>query len=672
MREIIKLSQEVIGQIAAGEVVERPAAAIKELVENSIDAGSKNITVEIREGGIRYFRVSDNGHGIPPEQIRMAFERHATSKIINTDDLYHINTLGFRGEALASIAAVAKVTCTTRTAAQEYGICATIENGQFLDIKESASPIGTSIVVEKIFQNTPVRLKFLKKPAYEAAAVADYMMRLILSRPDIAFRFMNDGKTVYRSSGDGKLANAVFCVYGAETLKALQPVHGSMNGLLMDGFVGVNELSKGNRNHQSFYINDRYFQNLDLSHAVEEACKGRVMIGKFPMCILKLQLPSNTVDVNVHPNKLEVRFQNSKAISEAAENIIRDSFSENTLKNAMTGGRSVNSEDSTDNLSKSAFLVETKTVNETASKIMTNAASADFSKKGSDNSKPLLSKENKAVYSVSNQPDIPAATFEKKSAATVREHQPALTLNESAAVYQVRKTNITNDRPIPLKKQSISATPVPVPAEQSSILSGEETAAVAKPNEIVYIGTVFNTYLIFEHQQKVLLVDQHAAHEKILFERYMKQYQGETCSQTLLCPKLVRLSAAEILQQSEWIPSLREAGFVIEPFDEHCVSVYGIPVILDMLETPEILLHEAINEWELGKRNPNSESIRARIAQMACKHAIKGGNSLNQAELKELISQIVNSDTEPYCPHGRPIVVEVSQRDLEKKFKRVQ
>lgn len=322
------LSDEVIGKIAAGEVVERPAAAIKELVENSLDAGASAVTVEIRDGGISYFRVTDNGSGIRGEDIRMAFERHATSKIRRTDDLFSIQTLGFRGEALASIAAVAHVTCTTRTKADPSGIKVQNNGGTIESIEEAACPEGTTFVVRDLFFNTPVRLKFLKKPVTEAGYVSDLMMRLILSRPDVSFRYVSQGKTLYHSAGDGKLSSAVFSIYGREMLRSMHEVDGHQAGLILKGFVGVGESGRGSRNHQSFFINGRYMKSSILSAAVEAACRERVLSGKYPTCVLHLTMPYDTVDVNVHPNKLEVRFQNEAAIAEAVEAIVADALAD--------------------------------------------------------------------------------------------------------------------------------------------------------------------------------------------------------------------------------------------------------------------------------------------------------------------------------------------------------
>ena len=338
MAAIRKLSQEIIGRIAAGEVVERPASVVKEMVENAIDAGATHITVEVRGGGVEYLRITDDGKGIPAEEIRMAFERHATSKLQTAEQLFDIHTLGFRGEALASVAAVAKVTCTTKTADAPLGIRAKIEGGEFVDIRQAASPVGTTFVVEDLFYNTPVRRKFLKKPAQEASLVSDYILRLMLSHPEIAFRFVNQGKTIYQSIGDGKVESVLYRVYGKDAFAQMHHVSGNMNGLILEGYVGVGELSRGNRQQQSFFINGRYFRSGLMSRAVESGCEGRVMIGRFPMCALFLQLPYSLVDVNVHPNKLEVRFQNEAAIAQAVKTLVSEALHGQSLGAQLNTG----------------------------------------------------------------------------------------------------------------------------------------------------------------------------------------------------------------------------------------------------------------------------------------------------------------------------------------------
>ena len=330
-QSIRQLPPDVIGQIAAGEVVERPAVAIKELVENSMDAGATAITVDIKEGGLASFRVSDNGSGIRPEDIKLAFARHATSKIRTADDLYGVKSLGFRGEALASIAAVSRLTCQTRARGQESGISVRNEGGEILEIRDAACPEGTTFTVKDLFFNAPVRRKFLKKPATETAHVSDLMARLILSHPSISFRFMADGKLIYFSAGDSKLESAVMSVYGMPTLKLLTKVEGNMNGLLLSGYVGVGDAGRGNRSHQHFFLNGRAMKSGILSAAVETACRQRVTIGRFPMCVLHLDMPFELADVNVHPNKWEVRFQDERGVRQAVETIIFETLEKTNL-----------------------------------------------------------------------------------------------------------------------------------------------------------------------------------------------------------------------------------------------------------------------------------------------------------------------------------------------------
>ena len=325
-KRILALPEEVIGQIAAGEVVERPAAAVKELVENALDAGATAVTVDIREGGTAQIRVSDNGSGIDPRDVRMAFERHATSKLRTAEELIGVSTLGFRGEALASIAAVSHVKLTTRTKEAETGLSVQDDGGQITEIRDAACPQGTSVQVKDLFYNAPVRKKFLRKNSFETAAVTELMTRFILSRPDIAFRYQADGKNVFFSSGDGKLESAVMAVFGVDVLRLMTKVQGVMNGVKVEGYVGVGDLSRSNRSQEYFFLNNRVMKSTLLGNAVETACHQRVMIGRFPMCVLHLTMPFENADVNVHPNKWEVRFQNEFAVRDAVETLVREAL----------------------------------------------------------------------------------------------------------------------------------------------------------------------------------------------------------------------------------------------------------------------------------------------------------------------------------------------------------
>ncbi len=668
-RPIQKLSPQVIGQIAAGEVVERPASAVKELVENSIDAGATAITVELKEGGVSYLRVSDNGCGIPSGQIRMAFERHATSKIASAQELFDIHTLGFRGEALASIAAVSKVTLTTRTAAEDFGVRAQVEAGEVLDVREAATPVGTTILVQDLFYNTPVRLKFLKKPAMEASQVSDYMMRLILSKPHISFRFVNQGKTVYQSVGDGSPESALYCVFGKDAMRQMRRVHGVMNGLILDGFVGVGELSRGNRQLQSFFVNGRYFRDAALSKALENACQGWVMIGKFPCCALYLQLPYEQVDVNVHPNKLEVRFQNLSGIAGAVEEIVKEGLGSQSLEDRLKGTEQA--------------LVQAP--QEEGFSLVSLGVGGD--------PQPEAPRKPEAQEPAAS-PIEGIAVEEKPEAEAIQEQlskldpailPPAKSLEERALRQSLAPASIARVMVAPYGLNPATPLTPSIPPLQSppappaqSVASAPEAPVQERLVEeetrqpLRLIGIAFQTYWLFEAGERLLWVDQHAAHERILYDKLWKQYQGEHISQRLLAPQLVQLTAQECAMVMEWKPVLEEAGFAVEEFDETSVAVHAVPTIFGKNESPRELLVEALDECQAQRGQVTRERMRKQVMQMACKKAIKAGDRLSDAEVTHLLEQMLLTGMMPTCPHGRPVVTEITRRDLEKRFKRIQ
>lgn len=694
MAEIRKLSSELIGKIAAGEVVERPASVVKELVENAIDAGATHITVELRGGGIEYLRISDNGKGIPAGQIRLAFERHATSKLQTEAELYCIHTLGFRGEALASVAAVAKVTCTTKTADAEFGVRCQVEGGEFTDIRQAASPVGTTFVVEDLFYNTPVRRKFLKKPAIEAGLVSDYMLRLILSHPEIAFRFVSQGKTIYHSMGDGKLDSALFCLYGKDAFRQMIPVSGHQSGVVLKGFIGVGELSRGNRQQQSFFINGRFFRSGVLSRALENGCEGRVMIGKFPMCALFLEMPYQNVDVNVHPNKLEVRFQDESAVAEAIRQIVYDTLHQEQLGQRL---RTPASEKPAP-VSQSGFTVTelpgapdaVKTVPAApavaaqpaapaADRLQTDAALEQKDEATAENTAhlrpvtvPVQTGGGGAFHASYGaaprtvfQPAAPSVWDRPRNAAP----KPAAgwgNAEERPAVPEIRETAV----PQPVKPAPAAPGSVPQPPEQTRLAeveTKEEADAVPR-----LVGIVFDTYWIFETGDRLLWLDQHAAHERILYDRFMKRYDGEQISQRLLSPQLVQLSGRDMALFEEIQPYLEKAGFQAEAFDERSVAVHAIPTLFGENGDPKELFLEALDQWQQGRGEKTSDRMRSQVAQMACKHAIKGGDRLNPQEIQGFLKEMLQSQSMPTCPHGRPIVVETTRYALEKRFKRIQ
>ncbi len=694
MAEIRKLSSELIGKIAAGEVVERPASVVKELVENAIDAGATHITVELRGGGIEYLRISDNGKGIPAGQIRLAFERHATSKLQTEEELYRIHTLGFRGEALASVAAVAKVTCTTKTADAEFGVRCQVEGGEFTDIRQAASPVGTTFVVEDLFYNTPVRRKFLKKPAIEAGLVSDYMLRLILSHPEIAFRFVSQGKTIYHSMGDGKLDSALFCLYGKDAFRQMIPVSGHQSGVVLKGFIGVGELSRGNRQQQSFFINGRFFRSGVLSRALENGCEGRVMIGKFPMCALFLEMPYQNVDVNVHPNKLEVRFQDESAVAEAVRQIVYDALHQEQLGQRLRAPASEKPAPVTESgftvtelpgapdavkPVPAAPAVAAQPAAPAADRPQTDAALEQKDEAAAANAAPLrpvtvpVQTGGGGAFHASYgaaprtvfQPAAPSVWDRPRNAAP----KPAAgwgNAEERPAVPEIRETAV----PQPVKPAPAAPGSVPQPPEQTRLAeveTPEEAAAVPR-----LVGIVFDTYWIFEAGDRLLWLDQHAAHERILYDRFMKRYDGEQISQRLLSPQLVQLSGRDMALFEEIQPYLEKAGFQAEAFDERSVAVHAIPTLFGENGDPKELFLEALDQWQQGRGEKTSDRMRSQVAQMACKHAIKGGDKLNQQEIQGFLKEMLQSQSMPTCPHGRPIVIETTRYALEKRFKRIQ
>ena len=647
-KRIQLLSDEVIGKIAAGEVVERPASAIKELVENSLDAGASAVTVEIKDGGIASIRVTDNGSGIRQSDIRMAFERHATSKLTEAKELSSIATLGFRGEALASIAAVSRVTCTTRTRDDVSGIRVKNEGGKILSIEEAACPEGTTFLVKDLFFNTPVRLRFLKKPAAEAALVSDLMMRLILSRPDVSFRYISQGRTLYHSAGDGKLESAVFSIYGNEMLRTMRRVQGHQGGVLLDGYVGIGESGRSSRGNQSFFINGRYMQSALLSTAVETACRERVMIGKYPTCVLHLTMPYEAVDVNVHPNKLTVRFADEAAVSLAVETLVREAIAD---RDALQ--RPVQMQ-----------LTEDRTP------VLRAEVVKDREAVPLDVVRSVPPKAD-APAEPSPIPRGPVPVAVPPKAAPM----PAAALREPQAAYTVplAATPAAPAAPAPSVSSVPPKTPLPA-AEMTRPVEAEQLMVPAvqdAPKPLRVIGVLFKTYILVEYEDQLLMIDQHAVHERLLFDRLSKAYDQHEAGQELLVPMIETVTRREQEVLAENSALLEAIGFTVEPFGDSEVSVRSVPMILGEAQTRGFL-HEVLDQLMGDPRTFTMEKRRAAILQTACKHAVKGGETLTEDAIRDLIERMVRDRVTPTCPHGRPLVVAITHTELDKKFKRIQ
>lgn len=668
------LTDEVIGKIAAGEVVERPSAAIKELVENSLDAGASAVTVEIRDGGISYFRVTDNGSGIQQSEIRMAFERHATSKITRAQDLYAIETLGFRGEALASIAAVSHVTCTTRTKADVSGVKVQNDGGRIAAIEEAACPEGTTFVVRDLFFNTPVRLKFLKKPATEAGLVADLMMRLILSRPDVSFRFISQGKTLYHSAGDGKLASAVFAIYGSGALRSMRAVDGCEGGMVVKGYVGIGDSARGNRGHQSFFINGRYMKSTLLSNAVEAACRERVTIGKYPVCVLHLTMPYDAVDVNVHPNKLEVRFQDEPRIAESLEALVRDAITEPDILANPPQLHLTNQPTAQTPVQVTRLTVNAPTVAQTGSAPVLPQPKAPIPEKTEPRTFQAPAKETSV--------QLPKAPVESAYAAPVLRESASVVPNYMEVPQQEKQTKarteseVKENRPmsvVPLNRPMSAALENRPQSKASSEEKQTEQASFLPdaPKPLKFLGAVFNTYILVEYNDHLLLIDQHAVHERLLFDRMMKAYDEHTCGQELLIPMVVTVNRREQALLVEHHDLLSALGLTVEPFGDTEMSIRTIPMILGQPQAVDFL-HEILDQLAGERGVISMERRRAAIMQMACKKAVKGGEALSEEDIRHLVTTMVDQHVTPTCPHGRPLVVALSHTELDRRFKRLQ
>lgn len=726
---IHQLTDEVIGQIAAGEVVERPASAIKELVENSMDAGATAISVEIRDGGVSFLKVTDNGKGILPQDIRLAFARHATSKIRNASDIYGVRTLGFRGEALASVAAVSRVQLVTRARGNETGIMAVNEAGVITELKDAACPEGTSITVKDLFFNAPVRLKFLRKPAFETAAVSDLIAALIISHPEISFRFKADGKTIYFSAGDGTIDSAVLCVFGLDVLRQLKKVSGSMSGVMLDGFVGVGELARGNRSRQYFFLNGRLMKSSLLSGALENACRQRIMTGRFPICMLFITMPYENVDVNVHPNKWEVRFSDERGVRNAVETLIFEALNKQGILESTPNLFSPASlpDENTPSLRQPANITVSGTipadepakdlpsaekgpscpepVSDSPSHSMTRAETPSLrsSEKKPSDIKPekAASPETESKQDVSVSPSagiigladlLRSITGSQTGNSDTNKVPPSV---DPAQVHSAQDPGLPGFAPEkgplhttpPISSPAYTPRPdisVPIShvAEPNAEYHAEIPSCIAQDDlcsaagkteraEVRYIGVVFNTYILLEYQDRMLFCDQHAAHERLLYERLVRESeQNGILSQELMIPLLIDLSPASYAVYSENTDLLREAGFDSEDFGDMQVKLLGVPVILGQPQVQRCFM-DALDE--LARTGSYSHQDRvSRIMQTACKHAIKGGEEVNPIQLSGLIRSILEARIPPTCPHGRPLFIDVKKHDLEKRFKRIQ
>ena len=656
------LDAATVGRIAAGEVVERPASVVKELVENSLDAGATSVTVEIRDGGIGYMRVTDNGCGIEPGQVRLAFENHATSKLVTPEQLDDIRTLGFRGEALPSIAAVARVEMTTRAKAQEAGTRLNVEGGRNMTVREIGCPEGTTVIMRDLFFNIPVRRAFLRKAQYEAALVNDTVARMILGSPKISFRFINNGRTVYHSFGDGDLRHAVFAVYGRETAENMLEVDQSEGAMRIRGLVGVGEQAKATRAHEAFFINGRSVRCPLLSQALESVCRERVTIGMYPMCALHLTLAPGSVDVNVHPNKLEVRFRDEAATRIAVESMLRD---------ALQGGSMLRLK-----AEKPAIVEEKHTVEQLPLPDMDNVTANTTEVQNAQTEVVNQKTEVSDIATKVVKDTLPDDAFE----ALIQAERRRLGISPSGS--ELRETAFApwpKRSPVPdvmtfagggtvpfaqMHAPMATKTPPAQPIEQLTLAQDKDSA----PYRV--IGVLFKTYILLECEDAFLLIDQHAAHERLRYDAMAKAVEEGVASQRLLTPQIVRVSAREMTLVEENMDALTAAGYDISPIGDRDLQIRAVPHIHGHAElTPRFM--DVISSLS-GLGSAALEARRDEILQAACKGAVKAGDALSDSEIKALLSQMEASGAPPTCPHGRPVIKTFSRREIERMFRRIQ
>ena len=687
MPRINVLPKNIADLIAAGEVVERPSSVIKEFVENSIDAGSKNITVEIQNGGKTYIRVTDNGCGIDRDDVRKAFISHATSKIKDILDLDAISTLGFRGEALASVCAVSRVEMLTKTEDADVGTRYVIEGGEEILIDDAGCPVGTTLVVRDLFYNIPARLKFLKKDVQEGNYIASIVEKIAVSNPSVSFKFIREGKLQFSTPGDGNLKSAIYAVFGKEFTENLLPVKNSQNGITVKGFTTKPTSCKSSRSMQIFYVNNRYVKSVVFLSALEAAYKNSIMVGKYPGCVLFIDLPFEAVDVNVHPAKTEVRFYDEKRIFDCIYNGVLSAITDDKsrlqatfstakafMKPAEKGEQLKLNDIPVVTAEKPVFEVKTERtfyVKEFGNIPDSEGVTLNSPKKDEPKQLDFLkdSIEKPLVTKISfndSQTKVDSIIIEQKEIDTsINEDKQVSDNNDSTLAFDSSlDKNITTEAEIKIEDKTEIAEEI----KASEVEQATEIISVSSVPEFKFIGEAFNTYLIAELEGKMIIIDKHAAHERILFEKFKKEGSGN--SQIMLQPITVNLSADEYNAVIENSELLYGAGYEISDFGDRCVKVNACPPELTDSNLYDIIL-EIAGYLANNVKTLLPEKLDWIYHSMACRAAVKAGNFTSKYEAEVFVKHLLSRDDIRYCPHGRPVMIEMTQRELEKQFKRI-
>lgn len=653
------LPRSIANMIAAGEVVERPASVVKELVENSIDAGAKTVTVEVQKGGMTYIRITDDGCGIEPDEVETAFLRHATSKIKTEEDLNAIYTLGFRGEALASIAAVAKVDIFTKTRDNTFGKCVSIEGGEITESDEAGCSDGTTIIVRDLFFNTPARMKFLKNDATETGYITDTVNKMILSHPEVKIKLLVGGRMTVSSSGDGKLLSAIYAVYGKNYQKNMLSVEYEEDGISVSGFVGNSSIARKDRRAQVFFINGRYISSKVMSAAVSEAFQNTVMVGRFPVAVLMVRVNGNFVDVNVHPTKTEVRFSDDKKVYHSI-------FW--SVKNALSVKKYVPDVQIKPPAAPAAVMREQAVKEQNkATQLDINLLRDSFFQKSpekEEKQEPLRKEnsipqhiESNIFFSKEDMSDFRSGTIEPE------QHEPPVQKAETDS--SAEKVNLTQSS-VENKTEAVQPT-----EEQSAPAPIPQKPMLKAGIDFTVVGQIFATYIIVQKDNQMLIVDQHAAQERLYFEQLAEEYERkEIASQILLLPQTVNLEPSVFPLVCENFDFFASLGFECEEFGESAVVIRAVPAAIADTDIKDAFL-EISRLLEDGCSNIKKTIAEEALHTMACKRAIKGNSVLGRSEMESLMEKVLSFDYINTCPHGRPISIAMTKYEMEKNFKRI-
>lgn len=710
MGNIVLLDELTINQIAAGEVIERPASVVKELIENSIDAGATNITVEIKNGGISYIRITDNGKGIMPDDMEIAFERHATSKIRQAKDLETVKSMGFRGEALASIAAIARVELVSKTESSDIGRKVVVEGGKVISNEEIGCPKGTTITVQNLFFNTPVRYKFLKKDFTEFGYIEDAVTRIALINPNIAIRLINSGKTVIQTSGNNDMKTVIYNIYGKDIAENCLNVDYTYEDIKVTGVVGKPIISRSNRSNQLFFVNKRYVKDKALTSAAEQGFKGMITIGKFGFLILNISVDPHKVDVNVHPAKLEVRFEEESKVFKAIYHSIKETLLKEDLVSEAEKIKNID-------ITKKTNIQEPKQIYNTEvtkSKDNTTPIFGSLFKKIKNSQ---MSKEDEKISGVKNNPieeifrnrenkeenineikniDENIKT-DKENIETIENKEPIKPIENKSdlnnimeKVHKLEENSMEPDEKNfdEMYAKMFGRLPIEENVQEDNKLNEDaeeyhfddvntENMSLFKKNNInsipnyKFIGIAFSTYIIIEMEKELYIIDQHAAHERIMYEKIKKNYysDGPKESQLMLLPDIITLTHKEMGIAKDNMELFEKAGFTLEEFGENTIKLTGVPNVCIDLETRELFL-ETLDEINTVARTAKQEIEERFIATVACKAAVKANMALTREEVDELMKELLVLPNPFTCPHGRPTAIRMSKSEIEKKFSR--